>query len=143
MRFPRPARPGPAGRLLRPRAPARRLHQPRPAALPRPPARENARGHDRRQISYDLRRLRAHQIIERIPRSRNYQVTTDGLTIALFLTPADPAAPDTWPRRAHQPRTTRPEPAPASRPRLPRRPDRPRPAGIPRRLTPTCSYHPQ
>jgi hypothetical protein len=38
------------------------------------------------QISYDLRRLRAHQIIERIPRSRTCQVTADGLTIALFLT---------------------------------------------------------
>ena len=38
------------------------------------------------QISYDLRRLRAHQIIERIPHSRNYQVTADGLSIALFLT---------------------------------------------------------
>jgi len=38
------------------------------------------------QISYDLRRLRAHQIIERIPHSRSYQVTEDGLTIALFLT---------------------------------------------------------
>ena len=34
----------------------------------------------------DLRRLRAHQIIERIPHSRAYQVTEDGLTIALFLT---------------------------------------------------------
>jgi len=38
------------------------------------------------QISYDLRRLRAHQIIERIPHSRSYQITEDGLTIALFLT---------------------------------------------------------
>ena len=38
------------------------------------------------QISYDLRRLRAYQIIERIPHSRAYQVTEDGLTIALFLT---------------------------------------------------------
>jgi hypothetical protein len=38
------------------------------------------------QISYDLRRLRAHQLIERIPHSRNYQVTQDGLSIALFLT---------------------------------------------------------
>ena len=38
------------------------------------------------QISYDLRRLRAHQLIERIPHSRNYQVTDDGLSIALFLT---------------------------------------------------------
>jgi hypothetical protein len=38
------------------------------------------------QISYDLRRLRAHQIIERIPHSRSYQVTPEGLSIALFLT---------------------------------------------------------
>jgi hypothetical protein len=35
------------------------------------------------QISYDLRRLRAHQLIERIPHSRAYQVTEDGLSIAL------------------------------------------------------------
>ena len=38
------------------------------------------------QISYDLPRLRAHQIVERIPHSRSYQVTAGGLTIALFLT---------------------------------------------------------
>ena len=38
------------------------------------------------QISYDLRRLRAHQIIERIPHSRNYQVTANGLSTALFFT---------------------------------------------------------
>ena len=38
------------------------------------------------QISYDLRRLRAHQIIERIPHSRTYQVTGDGLSTALFFT---------------------------------------------------------
>ena len=38
------------------------------------------------QISYDLRRLRAHQVIERIPHSRSYQVTPEGLSIALFLT---------------------------------------------------------
>ena len=38
------------------------------------------------QISYDLRRLRADQIIERIPHSRAYQVTADGLAIALFFT---------------------------------------------------------
>jgi hypothetical protein len=38
------------------------------------------------QISYDLRRLRARQIIERIPHSRTYQVTADGLSTALFFT---------------------------------------------------------
>jgi hypothetical protein len=34
------------------------------------------------QISYDLRRLRAHQIIERIPHNRNYQLTADDLSTA-------------------------------------------------------------
>jgi hypothetical protein len=38
------------------------------------------------QISYDPRRLRAHQIIERIPHSRNYQVTPGGISTALFFT---------------------------------------------------------
>jgi len=38
------------------------------------------------QISYDLRRLRDCQIIERIPHSRSYQVTADGLSTALFFT---------------------------------------------------------
>lgn len=38
------------------------------------------------QISYDLRRLRAHQIIQRIPHSRTYQITADGLSTALFFT---------------------------------------------------------
>jgi hypothetical protein len=38
------------------------------------------------QISYDLRRLRARQIIKRIPHSRSYQVTADGLSTALFFT---------------------------------------------------------
>ena len=38
--LPRSPRPGAPCRLLRPRAPARRLHQPRPAAHPRPPARQ-------------------------------------------------------------------------------------------------------
>jgi hypothetical protein len=38
------------------------------------------------QISYDLRRLRDCQIIERIPHSRNYQLTADGLSTALFFT---------------------------------------------------------
>ena len=38
------------------------------------------------QISYDLRRLRAHQIIQRIPHSRSYQLTAYGLSTALFFT---------------------------------------------------------
>ena len=38
------------------------------------------------QISYDLRRLRDCQIIERIPHSRSYQLTANGLSTALFFT---------------------------------------------------------
>jgi len=40
------------------------------------------------QMSYDLRRLRHHGFIERIPGSRRYQVTDIGLADALFLTRA-------------------------------------------------------
>jgi hypothetical protein len=38
------------------------------------------------QLSYDLRRLRVHRLIERIPRTFRYQVTPDGIRQALFLT---------------------------------------------------------
>ena len=38
------------------------------------------------QITYDLRRLRVHGMIERIPRTHRYRVTDSGLRYALFLT---------------------------------------------------------
>jgi hypothetical protein len=38
------------------------------------------------QITYGLRRLRVHGLIERIPRTHRYQVTDSGLRHALFLT---------------------------------------------------------
>ena len=38
------------------------------------------------KMTYDLRRLRLHGLIERIPRTFRYQVTATGLTHALFLT---------------------------------------------------------
>ena len=37
------------------------------------------------RMTYDLRRLRLHGIIERIPRSHRYQLTPAGLRIALFF----------------------------------------------------------
>ena len=40
------------------------------------------------QLSYDLRRLRYHGFIQRIPGTRRYQVTATGLRDALFLTRA-------------------------------------------------------
>ena len=97
------------------------------------------------QISYDLRRLRAHQIIERIPHSRACQVTGDGLTIALFLTRLTQRLLIPGLAQLTSPGTTRPQPTPASRPRPPRRPDRPLrcPSRHPSPPYPTCSYHPQ
>jgi hypothetical protein len=38
------------------------------------------------RMTYHLRRLRLHGLIERLPRSHRYQVTTRGLRIALFFT---------------------------------------------------------
>ena len=37
------------------------------------------------RMTYDLRRLRLHGIIERIPRSHRYQLTSSGLRVALFF----------------------------------------------------------
>ena len=39
-------------------------------------------------MTYDLRRLRAHGLIERIPRTRRYTVTETGLQYALLFTHA-------------------------------------------------------
>lgn len=39
----------------------------------------------RGRMTYDLRRLRLHGIIERIPRSHRFRVTTQGLRIAMFF----------------------------------------------------------
>ena len=40
------------------------------------------------KMTYDLRRLREHGLIQRIPRSRRYQVTDTGLHEALLFTHA-------------------------------------------------------
>jgi hypothetical protein len=37
------------------------------------------------RMTYDLRPLRLHSVIERIPHSHRYQLTSDGLRIALFF----------------------------------------------------------
>lgn len=39
-------------------------------------------------MTYDLRRLRLHRLVERIPGSHRYQVTDFGLKAALFFTRA-------------------------------------------------------
>jgi hypothetical protein len=40
------------------------------------------------RMSYDLRRLRLHGLIERLPGTHRYTVTDHGLGIAIFLTRA-------------------------------------------------------
>ena len=40
------------------------------------------------KMTYDLRRLRAHGLIARVPHSRRYQITDTGLTQALLFTHA-------------------------------------------------------
>ena len=39
----------------------------------------------RGRMTYDLRRLRLHQILERVEGTHRYRVTTDGLRIAIFF----------------------------------------------------------
>jgi predicted MarR family transcription regulator len=36
------------------------------------------------QMTYDLRRLRLHGLIERVPRTHRYTLTPDGLRVAVF-----------------------------------------------------------
>ena len=45
-------------------------------------------GHDynANQMSYDLRRLRLHRLIERIPHTNTYQLTPEGIRAAVFYT---------------------------------------------------------
>jgi hypothetical protein len=38
------------------------------------------------QMSYDLRRLRLHGLIQRLPRSNTYQLTSEGIRVAVFYT---------------------------------------------------------
>ena len=38
------------------------------------------------RVSYDLRRLRLHGMIERLPGTHRYRVTETGLRVALFFT---------------------------------------------------------
>jgi hypothetical protein len=44
------------------------------------------RDYSRSQMTYDLRRLRLHGLIERIPRTNTYVLTPDGVRVALFYT---------------------------------------------------------
>ena len=89
-------------------ATARRLRQSGPARNRGAPAGTVRRGYHRNRTTYDLRRLRLRGLIERIPHTRRYRVTDDGVRTALcyqrthagVMKPAlavsfDPATPST------------------------------------------------
>jgi hypothetical protein len=44
------------------------------------------RDYSQSQMSYDLRRLRLRGLIQRLPRSNTYQLTSDGIRVAVFYT---------------------------------------------------------
>ena len=88
------------------------------------------------KMTYDLRRLREHGLIARIPHTRRYQVTDSGLHDALLFTHAHDhlLRPGPGP---DSPTPARPRPPGCAPPPAPTRPPtRPRPPGPPRRLTP-------
>jgi hypothetical protein len=76
------------------------------------------------QITYDLRRLRARRLIERIPGTHRYQVTDLGLRHALFLTRAHNRLLRTGLAELHGPPTP-PSSAPPHTPTRPQSPDSP------------------
>ena len=42
-------------------------------------------GYTARQMTYDLRRLRRKGFIQRIPRTQRYEITSEGLRLAVFF----------------------------------------------------------
>ena len=45
-----------------------------------------SRDYNQGQMSYDLRRLRLHGLIQRLPHSNTYQLTSEGIRVAVFYT---------------------------------------------------------
>ena len=91
------------------------------------------------QLSYDLRRLRIHGLIERLPGTFRYQVTPAGIRQAMFLTRLTQRLLITGLAELAPPGPPMPSPAPRRRPRLRRGNRRPHPAVRPCRLTPPAT----
>ena len=89
------------------------------------------------QITYDLRRLRLHGLIERIPHTFRYRVTDTGMRSAQFLTRIHDRLLRTGLAQTHRPPPAHAHGAARRRPRLPGRPRRPHPPSRHRRLTTT------
>ena len=76
------------------------------------------------QATYDLRRLRTHGLIERVPHTHRYTVTDYGLHTAMLLIQSPRTT--TSHRTRRPPRPHQPQPTPQGSPQLPTRPRRPR-----------------
>ena len=65
------------------------------------------------QMSYDLRRIRLHRLIERTPRTNTYTVTAEGIRVAVFYTKLQARLLHRFSRRTsprRQPRSVEPSP---------------------------------
>jgi hypothetical protein len=93
------------------------------------------------QLTYDLRRLRLHGLIERIPGSFRYRVTDTGMTTAMFLTRLNQRVLRVGPAALTDPDP--PTPHPCEPPHAPTRPpfttSSPRPDSQPEPPPPTCT----
>jgi hypothetical protein len=100
---------------------SRRSHGPYPSRMTemtRP--RGSGRGSGGWSAVADLRRLRAHSVIERIPRTHRYHITPGGIRQALFLTRLNQRF--LIPGIAQSPAPTRPQTPPSAPPHAPAKP---------------------
>jgi hypothetical protein len=86
------------------KAARRVLRGPRDSNVPGLPDRGQVAGllgtdYTRTQMTYDLRRLRLHGLIERIPHTNTYVTTPEGIRVAVFHTKALSPAARPPPRR--------------------------------------------
>jgi len=87
------------------------------------------------RATYDLRRLRLHGLIERIPHTHRYRVTDTGLHHAMFLTRVHNRLLRTGTAQLADPNPPAPHPATRRHPRLRHRTRRTHPPSRPHRLT--------
>ena len=130
-----PPRAGPARRLVRLPAAAPRFHPPRPAHLPRAPARAHRRGHDQR--ADQLRPAAAAHPRAHPPHPAQLPLPGHSRRAppGTIPHPAHPAAAHPGPVPAHRPQPAAAHPATGRRPRLRRRHRRAHPPGHARCLT--------
>jgi hypothetical protein len=89
------------------------------------------------QITYDLRRLRAHGLITRVPGTHRYQITDTGLHHAMLLTHIHTRLLHPGLAQLNDPDPPHTQPTAHRRPQLPARPRPTHPKSRIRRINPT------